>query len=243
MKICHIISLLSVLCLVGCGAPKQNLEEISNTYPGVAEEMSQVNLLRAQLMQQQGKYQSAIIEYLKILDSDVSELDIQQARLGVAKCLIKLGKFTSAIARLKPLPLTPNSDSDSQVLAVAGEAMLRLGKFQEAESVLEIALENAEIFSEYEMPEDLLDPVVPENIEETAVSTPLWIAPCAGNLGYAYLKNCKPIKAFLLYQQAAGLYARQGDSLACRKARRMADDLETIIRQYETCKSIQQTGK
>jgi hypothetical protein len=69
---------------------------------------------------------------------------------------------------------------------------------------------------------------------QTTNSAPLWIAPCSANLGYAYLKNNKPVEAFLLYQKAAILYEKQGNLTASQKAHHMAASLETLIKQYET---------
>jgi tetratricopeptide (TPR) repeat protein len=251
MKNYYIVVFLA-LCLSGCGASNQNTARIKKINPGITQEMSQTNLYYAQLLQQQGNYQSAIIEYRKILDSSVSDLETQKARLGVAQCLLKLKKFASAISVLKPLSLSPKSDLDSQIIAIMGEAMLHLGQYKDAESVLEIALSKTKTFSTSGLAKyksvsassenslksinfaSLLISPCSYNLLQTTNSAPLWIAPCSANLGYAYLKNNKPVEAFLLYQKAAILYEKQGNLTASQKAHHMAASLETLIKQYET---------
>lgn len=204
---CIAAFLLSILCLSGCGSVANH----KTTKLGIAAEMRQASLSHAHLMRRQGKYQPAIIEYRKVMAVAKSEPERQQACLGIAGCLVKMKNYPAAIATLKPLPLPPESDMDRHVLAIAGEAMLRLGQCEEAESILEIAL---------------------DDMEKTSVYTSSWMAGCCGNLGYAYLKNAKPNKAVILYRQTAKLYTQQGNSLAAHKARLMADDLKAIIQQY-----------
>jgi tetratricopeptide (TPR) repeat protein len=178
---------------------------------GVADDMRQARLSQAQALQQQRQYREAIVEYKKVLEFSTSPVECQQARLGMARCLVHLEDHSAALATLKPLPLARGSDLDRQVLAVAGEAMLHLGQYEDAETILELALD------------DMTN-------ESLALSS--WRAPCCGNLGYAYLKNAKLDKAVVLYRRAAGLYAQQGNAAAARRALRMAEDLQSLIQRH-----------
>lgn len=150
-------------------------------------------------------------QYRTILNASESERDREQARLGLAKCFLKLGDFSGASALLSPLTMPPESEADFEKMAVAGEAMLRLGQYEEAEVVLEMAT---------------------EHLNDPARAMPSWAAACCGNLGYAYLKNNKPGKALLFYQRTAKLYAQQGNTIAARKARQMAGELESLLTQH-----------
>ena len=197
--------------LAGCGSRGGHPDRNGKQPSGIAEEMRQGRLSQAQVLQQQKQYRAAIVEYKKVLEFSTSPTECKQAQLGMARCLVYLGDYSTALTTLKPLPLARASDVDRQVLAVAGEAMLHLRQYEDAETLLEMALDDM-----------------------TNESIPLssWRAPCCGNLGYAYLKNAKLDKAVVLYRRAARLYTEQGNVAAARKALHLAEDLRSIIRRH-----------
>jgi tetratricopeptide (TPR) repeat protein len=206
------IALVCVLpILAGCGQWNVDSDVGGKEVRGIAEEMRQARLSHARLLQQQRQYREAIVEYKKALEFSTSPAERQQARLGVARCLVHLEDHTAALVTLKPLPLGRGSDMDRQVLAVAGEAMLHLGQYEDAETILELALD------------DMTN-------ESRALAS--WRAPCCGNLGYAYMKNTKLDKAVSLYCLAARLYVQQGNAAAARRASRLAEDLQSLIQRH-----------
>ena len=167
-------------------------------------------LSNARALLRQGAYQQAFLVYRRIMTSSPSSLEQTQAKVGVAQCLMKMELYAGVIGTLSPLPLSPASELDRQILGLAGEAMLRQGDSRGAESLLETALGDM----------------------YRSASTASWRAACCANLGYCYLKNDKPDKAAILYHRAADLFDRQGNRQAAEQAQAMADDLKGVIEQY-----------
>jgi tetratricopeptide (TPR) repeat protein len=217
MKFYHKLLLLTFLGLLGCGSMNSKTPTNSAASYVTDDGKPLTPLSHAHLMLRQGKIDLAMTEYTHILGTPGAEQDREQARLGLAKCLLQRSDYASASALLSPLRMPARDEIEMQKLAVAGEAMLRLGQNKEAQIVLKSAR---------------------ENVQKTTGPMPSWMAACSGNLGYAYLKNGRPDKAFILYRQTADLYRQQGNMLAAYEAQRMADELESVLKQYMKNKSI-----
>lgn len=197
--------------LAGCGLREQTGEEpavpVSSQRP---LESSSGDLAHAHLLFHQGQYQQAFIEYRQVMDGPFTWPERQQGRLGVAQCLIKSGAHAAALVTLNPLPLPPRSELERHFLAVAAEALLHQQDYEQAEALLETALDDL--------------------YQRSSVSP--WSAPACANLGCCYLHNGDPDKAAVLYQRAADLFTRQRDPESAAQAQRMADDLYAVIEQY-----------
>lgn len=128
-----------------------------------------------------GDYSNAVIEYKKCLNFETDTDKKNQAQTGLARSLIRMGRYIEAVRNLKPLSAEPQTLNECFKLALAGEALLRAEHFPEAETLLEISL---------------------TGIEEKGFH-PEWIAVCFANLGSAYLRNDKPAQALVLYRKAA----------------------------------------
>ncbi len=222
----YLILLLLILGLNGCSLNNAGSADTQIDTANLIKNNQMTGLQKAKFLQHQGRHQEAVIEYRKIMDAAASKSQYQQAQIGIARCLIKIRKYPAAMATLKPLPITPESDLDREVLAIAGEILLRIQEYMEAESILEIALGGIESLEVKDLLQAAQGDITP------ASDVLSWEAACCGNLGHAYLKNEKLEKAVVLYRHAGELFALQGQSISAGKAKKMADDLGTLIRSY-----------
>lgn len=183
----------------------------------VAQEMRTASFNQAEFYYAQGKYNQAIIEYRKYSQATKNIELHAKCMIGIAKSLIKTKQYSAAVSTLKPLDLEPANMLQRQTLAVAGEALMRLGKFKEAEAILEISLDDM--------------------TKKTQVKKS-WRVGAFGNLACAYLKNNKIRKAAVMYKKTAQLLRQKGDFISAKRAERMQSDLEIMIKQYAPFKPL-----
>ena len=130
---------LLVPFVAGCATQSLHLGKPANT---LADDPVLGSLERAELLRRQGNYLDATVEYRKVLESSQDRWEREQARIGGALALIKLHRLPAAMATLGPLPATPQGETDSHKLAIAGEIYLRHGRSEEAEVCLELAVDS-----------------------------------------------------------------------------------------------------
>jgi len=209
-KLRHPFLLLVVLMTAACAAGPGVKPEPSAAAGGnetIAAELFAANLDKAQQMMLQGKYPEAIAEFRKLMDYGETSLTREEARMGLARCFMKIENFAGALKTLRPFPQEPKTENDRHRLALAGEVLLRDDRPEEAETLLEIAM---------------------VGFDKPADAYPSWAAACCENLGCAYLKNGKFSHAIRLYQYAADLYRGSGRFPEAREAEDMAGTIETL---------------
>ena len=183
----------------------------------IAKEMSSASYQVAKLHYVQGKYNDAIIEYRKVIQATKDASLVNDCLIGIAKSLIKKKQYAAAVATLKPLDLNPQNIQQREILAIAGEALMRLDKYKEAECILEIAL---------------------DDMDKNKLASESWRAPCCANLACSYLKNNKLPKAAIMYKKASLLFKQAGNFIAAKTVARMQNDIELMIRQYAPFKPL-----
>ncbi|MDR0336896.1 MAG: hypothetical protein LBI18_07385 [Planctomycetaceae bacterium] len=184
-------------------------------------------LEQAMLLQNSGDYLAAVIAYREVISHSHNKNEIDLAKIGAAECLINVKKFPAALKILEPLSLDSITENNLKQLALAGEILLHIGRYKEAELYLEFAVGSLDL-------ESLLDQVH----SEAVFATDSWIPSAVANLGCAYLKNDKPEYAMPMYQFASCLYDRCGNRLLAERSRRMYDDLVSVMRQYAPFKPV-----
>lgn len=182
---------------IGPLAPQATASETSyNEYTQEIITTHQSNAYAHQL-ESDGCYEDAMKEYAGLQAAASNANDEMKARLGRARCMLRLNQPDGAIALLSDVPEEPSTPIEAQQMALMGEAFLRKGHPQYAESLLEIALDFPD--AEYER----------------------WAPPAFANLASAYVLCDKPEKAYSVYKYAAHLFRlrrRYEDSTACRAA-------------------------
>jgi tetratricopeptide (TPR) repeat protein len=186
-------------------------------------------LERALLLQNSGDYLAAVIAYREVISCSRNKYEIDSAKTGAAECLIRIKKFPAALEILEPLSLDVITESNMRKLAIAGEILLHMGRFKEAEMYLEFAVGSLDLESFLEQAHSDSG-----NVFEPAA----WIPAAAANLGCAYLKNDKPEYAMMMYQFASCLYRRSGNQVLAERSQRMYDDLVSVMRQYAPFKPV-----
>ncbi|MDR2756585.1 MAG: tetratricopeptide repeat protein [Planctomycetaceae bacterium] len=186
-------------------------------------------LERALLLQKSGDYLAAVVAYREVISCSRNRNEIDSAKIGAAECLISIKKFPAALEILEPLSLDVATESNMQKLALAGEILLHIGRFKEAEMYLEFAVGSFDL-------ESLLEQV--HSNSDIAFELVSWIPAATANLGCAYLKNDKPEYAMMMYQFASCLYRRCGDQVLAERSQRMYDDLVSVMRQYAPFKPV-----
>ncbi|MDR1483300.1 MAG: hypothetical protein LBT09_00600 [Planctomycetaceae bacterium] len=184
-------------------------------------------LEQAMLLQNSGDYLAAVISYREVISCSRNKSEIDSAKIGAAECLIRVKKFPAALEILEPLSLDSVTENNMKKLALAGEILLHLKRYKEAELYLEFAVGSLDL-------ESLLDQVH----SDAVFATDSWIPSSVANLGCAYLKNDKPEYAMPMYQFASCLYDRCGNQLLAERSRRMYDDLASVMRQYAPFKPV-----
>ncbi|MDR0705519.1 MAG: tetratricopeptide repeat protein [Planctomycetaceae bacterium] len=196
-------------------------------------------LERAMLLQNSGDYLSAVIAYREVISHSRNKNEIDSAKIGAAECLISLKKFPAALEILEPLSLDIVTEINMKKLALAGEILLHIGRYKEAEMYLEFSVGSLDL-------ESLLDQVHfgsnpnpnPHSNSDTVFEPDSWIPAAIANLGCAYLKNDKPEYAMPMYQFASCLYRRSGNQVLAERSQRMYDDLVSVMRQYAPFKPV-----
>ncbi|MDR0610928.1 MAG: tetratricopeptide repeat protein [Planctomycetaceae bacterium] len=190
-------------------------------------------LERALLLQNSGDYLAAVIAYREVISCSRNKNEIDSAKIGAAECLINIKKFPAALEILEPLSLDVVTENNLKKLALAGEILLHIGRYKEAELYLEFSVGSLDL-------ESLLDQVhFGTNSDTDTVFEPdSWIPAAIANLGCAYLKNDKPEYAMPMYQFASCLYRRSGHQVLAERSQRMYDDLVSVMRQYAPFKPV-----
>jgi tetratricopeptide (TPR) repeat protein len=188
-------------------------------------------LERALLLQKSGDYLAAVIAYREVISCSSNKNEIDSAKIGAAECLISVKKFPAALEILEPLSLDVVTESNMKKLALAGEILLHIGRYKEAELYLEFAVGSLDL-------ESLRDQVHSGSDSDTVFEPDSWLPAAIANLGCAYLKNDKPEYAMPMYQFASCLYRRSGNQVLAERSQRMYDDLVSVMRQYAPFKPV-----
>jgi tetratricopeptide (TPR) repeat protein len=159
-------------------------------------------------LRQKGMYLAALKQYSELAEKAENRTELHKALCGKAYCLKKLGKMKLALGTLAPLPESPDSIEDCEKLTIAGELLLHLKKYAEAESILEVALSG---MSSYQGSPNIL-----------------WEAPAMANLGAAYLRNRKIKQAEIMYAKAANAFAKNNNPTNQRKCQRILNTLKQL---------------
>jgi tetratricopeptide (TPR) repeat protein len=195
------------VALIGCASntAKPRLGETAaaeNVLDKVENMLSQLNAL-----ERSGAWEDAFIGYRSVLANPADETTTEDARLGGARCLIAMEQHHAALAMLSPLPDKTVRNRDRRRLALAAEAMMRLGDWAHAESLAEVALSG-------------LDPDV--GLEP-------WVAVCCANLAKAYLENDKPNKSAAMFRSASRRFQLDGREQAATECLALALEIEKIL--------------
>jgi tetratricopeptide (TPR) repeat protein len=168
------------------------------------------SLGEARRLEAVGRLRDALIAYRLVhRQSGATDDDRARATLGVARCLLGLGRHAAALNALAPLPEAPSTDRDRKKLAVAGEILLHLGQHGPAESALEIALAGIDIEQ----------------------SPTLWLPPALANLGKAYCCNGKLRHGLAAYQRAAGRFQAAQQAAAAAECKQVASRIQALLDQ------------
>ena len=214
-----LLAIISCLSLAGCNMSDFFSEDTLDQQPeaSIVQEMGTASYQVALLNYKQGNYNRAIIEFRKVIQATKDSELVNDCLIGIAKSLIKKKQYAAAVVTLKPLDLNPISSRQREILAIAGEALLRLERYKEAECVLEIAL---------------------DDMKQKQADLESWRAPCCANLACAYLKNNKLPKAAIMYKKAAVMFKLSGNIIASKTLLRMQNDIELMLRQYAPFKPL-----
>ncbi len=195
------------MVLIGCAsnAVKLPLDETAAAEKVLGKAEDLLNKLAA--LERARAWEEAFIGYRSVLANPASEAISEDARLGAARCLIAMEQHHAALAMLSPLPDKAARDRDRRRLALAAEAMMRLGDWAHAESLAEVALSG-------------LDP-------ELDFDT--WVAVCSANLAKAYLENDKPNKSAAMYRSASRRFELNGREQAAMECLALALDIDRIL--------------
>jgi len=199
-------SLLAML-LAGCATTPGPQDAPPGTPPGEDQadlaDLFDGDLAKAHALREAGYHELAVGEYRRVAEGGAPAVVKTEARIGQARCFLRLDNPAAAVRALTPPPVNPASDAERRHLAWLGEALLRADAPREAESPLEVAVAG--------FPAD--------------APLPPWAARCCANLAGAYLRNGKPPQAVALYYRAALAFEQHGDLEAADYAQRMARDI------------------
>lgn len=202
--------LFFLLFFGGCGHVDRKYQAKMTDFP--VEDSTLIPLLQGDLNlalqhESAGDYTNAVIEFKKVLQFETDGAKRNQAQIGLARSLIKMGNHIEAVRILKPLRPEPQTVDDCLRLALAGEALLRAEHFTKAETLLELSL---------------------TGIEDRGFH-PQWLAVCLANLGSAYLKNDKPFQAQILFRKAAAEFGKLKMANKAKHASEMAGLIDDYI--------------
>jgi tetratricopeptide (TPR) repeat protein len=204
------IALLSLS--LGCAprGPHASRDNAAERSDAKATVRNSASLEQARRLESSGRLRDAIIAYRLVHRQPQSSTDDKGlATLGVARCLLALGRHAAALNALAPLPEAPSTDLGRRKLAVAGEILLRRGQHGPAESALEVALSGLDI-------------------EESTTS---WLAPALANLGKAYCCNGKLRHGLTAYRRAAGRFRAAQRAAAAAECERVASRIRARLDQ------------
>jgi hypothetical protein len=188
------------ITLMGCSMPQAT--------PPANDALSSENTLDTlAVLEKSRAWQQAYIGYRGLLAKPDDEITAEDARLGAARCLIAMDQCQAALVMLTPLPAKASNDRERRRLALAAEAMLRLGVWAHAESLAELALSN----------------LAPEPTQDT------WAAACSANLAKAYLENDKPAQSAAMYRLAARRFQAADRSQAATACMALALEIEKAL--------------
>lgn len=188
------------IALVGCAS--------SNVKQPLGETVASENVLdKLAGLEKSGAWRDAFIGYRSVLAKPGDEATAEEARLGAARCLIVMEQHQAALAMLSPLPDKAASDPGRRRLALAAEAMLRMGVWAHAESLAEVALSGLDLDS----------------------PSGAWRAACSANLAKAYLENDKPAKSAAMYRSASRLFQSVGREQAATECMALALEIEKAL--------------
>ena len=147
--------------------------------------LAKISLATAKKQEQAKQYLAALKQYSQLIEAAVNRTELYAAMRGKARCLRAMGRLKLALSALSPLSVNPETPLDCVQLGMAGELLLQLHKYKEAESTLEVALDGV------------------RNKEKQYAP---WTASASANLGNAYLRNGKLQQAQTMYKKAAKLF-------------------------------------
>ncbi len=190
--------------LYGCNSTPEKEKDLAIKF---TPEMSPVTLATAVKLEESGKYIEALKQYSQLTECAADRKEYHKAICGKSRCLTKMGKYNLAISVLAPLPVDPRNNRQCEKLAMAGELLMRMNKYPEAESALEVAISGADTDNR---------------------ACLYWLAPASANLGKSYLQNGKLQQAEAMYEKAEKLFGRIKNSRAQKKCRKILMELEKI---------------
>lgn len=144
-----------------------------------------VSLQSAAELEKQKEYMQALKQYAQCYSMSDNRSDLYSAMRGKARCLREMGHLKMALAALEPITVAPQNQQDCIQLALAGELLLQMKKYKEAESALEVAL---------------------DGVRDHENKYAKWTAAASANLGKAYLHNEKLLQSKIMFKKAAALF-------------------------------------
>ena len=104
-------------------------------------------LENAREQERKGRYLQALESYAALAADPDPDIRLQ-ARMGQARCLLRMDHPEAALIRLEPLPDTPASTLEAQQIALAGEILLHLNRNEAAFQQLRKLTHMPEILAE-----------------------------------------------------------------------------------------------
>ncbi len=176
-----------------------------DTPSGIREDGKDFSIENAIALESKGDFLAALKNYQRLTNISLDPELAQEAELGCVRCLAKMGKYSSALAMLQPMQENPRSNSECRSFALAGEILIRMGRYADAESMLEISLSSPEM----------------KNFEDAH-----WIPAACANLGTAYMKNNKFAQSQTLYFRAYEIFEKNGDRKSAEECRMIVETIE-----------------
>ena len=193
------VSFISAM-LFGCASNK--VEQTSSV-----PEIEPVTLKSAAALEKNKQFLPALKQYSQLIGTVSTRADLYSAMRGKARCLREIGRPKLALSALSPINVEPENDLDCIQLAMAGELLLQMRKYKEAESSLEVALDGVR-FKEKKHAK--------------------WTAVASANLGNAYLRNGKLLQSKIMYKKAEKLFEHLQQPEMQEKCRKTCLALEQI---------------
>jgi tetratricopeptide (TPR) repeat protein len=176
------INLFCALCLACLLSACQSKPE---KIPGLVKKPEKISLKGASELERNRRYMEALKQYHQLAASAANRDELYSAMRGKARCLRAMGRLKLALSALEPISVEPQTPAECLQLALAGELLLQMRKYQEAESSLEVAL---------------------DGVRDEEEKYAQWTAVASANLGNAYLRNGKLRQSKTMYGKAAKLF-------------------------------------
>lgn len=127
--------------LAGCSVA-QKKETAAATPPAPPADIAGAHALESR-----GQYIEALKLYGNVRNSTRNPLTFHLATLGQSRCLSSIGNQPAALAALTPLPFPPKNAMDAEICAMAGDILIRMERFLQAEELLSVTVASVPIES------------------------------------------------------------------------------------------------